>query len=113
MASDVGALFSWILDLFMYEVEIYGVQFSMFQVFIFSAVAGIAGWFLGRLFFNVKHFITSREHFMTKALKGCFSPGRLAKSKSFCLPKIIEPKGDAGMNIQMMEGPISSCRVRL
>ena len=52
MASDVGALFSWILDLFMYEVEIYGVQFSMFQVFIFFAVAGIAGWFLGRLFFN-------------------------------------------------------------
>lgn len=53
MASDVGALFSWILELFMYEVEIYGVRFSMFQVFIFSAVAGIAGWFLGGLFFHV------------------------------------------------------------
>ena len=52
MAGDVGALFSWILELFMYEVEIYGVQFSMFQVFIFSVVAGIAGWFLGRLFFD-------------------------------------------------------------
>ena len=52
MASDVGTLFSWILDLFMYEVEIYGVRFSMFQVFIFSTVAGIVGWFIGRLFFD-------------------------------------------------------------
>lgn len=52
MVSDLGALFSWILELFMYEFTIYGVTFSMFQVFVFGAVAEIIGWFLGRLFFD-------------------------------------------------------------
>ena len=52
MVSDLGALFSWILELFMYEFTLYGVTFSMFQVFVFSTVAGIIGWFLGRLFFD-------------------------------------------------------------
>lgn len=52
MVSDVGVLFSWILELFQYEIELYGIRFSMFQVFVFSTVSGIVGWFIGRLFFN-------------------------------------------------------------
>lgn len=52
MPSDLGALLSWILELFQYEFTIYGVTFSMFDVFAFSIVAGIIGWFLGRLFFD-------------------------------------------------------------
>lgn len=52
MVSDLGALFSWILELFRYEFTLYGVTFSMFQVFVFNAVAGIIGWFIGRLFFD-------------------------------------------------------------
>ena len=52
MVSDLGALFSWIMELFMYEFTLYGVTFSMFQVFVFSTVASIIGWFIGRLFFD-------------------------------------------------------------
>lgn len=52
MVSDLGALFSWIMELFMYEFTIYGVTFSMFQVFVFGTVARIIGWFIGRLFFD-------------------------------------------------------------
>lgn len=52
MASDMAALFSWIMELFTYEVTIYGITFSMFQVFAFSAVSWIVGWFIGRLFFH-------------------------------------------------------------
>ena len=52
MASDLGAVFSWIMDLFRYEVTIYGVTFSMFDVFAFGIVAPILGWFIGRLFFD-------------------------------------------------------------
>lgn len=52
MASDIGAVFNFIMRLFTYEFTIYGVTFSMFQVFIFSAVASILGWFIGRLFFD-------------------------------------------------------------
>lgn len=33
MASDIGALFNFIMRLFTYEVTIYGVTFSMFCVF--------------------------------------------------------------------------------
>lgn len=52
MASDLGALFSWIMELFMYEFTIYGVTFSMFHVFAFSTVASIIGWFIGKVFFD-------------------------------------------------------------
>lgn len=52
MASDIGAVFSFILRLFRYEFTLYGVTFSMFQVFVFSTVASILGWFIGRLFFD-------------------------------------------------------------
>lgn len=52
MASDLGAVFSWIMELFMYEVTIYGVTFSMFHVFAFSIVASILGWFIGEVFFR-------------------------------------------------------------
>ena len=52
MASDMGALFHFIMRLFTYEFTIYSVTFSMFQVFIFSAVASILGWFIGKVFFD-------------------------------------------------------------
>lgn len=52
MASDLGALFSWIMELFTYEFTIYGVTFSMFHVFAFSTVASIIGWFIGKVFFD-------------------------------------------------------------
>lgn len=52
MPSDLGALFSWIMELFKYDFTIYGVTFSMFDVFAFSIVAGAVGWFIGRLFFD-------------------------------------------------------------
>jgi len=50
--SDLGALFAWILELFMYEFTIYGVTFSMFQVFTFSVIVSIIGWFIGKVFFD-------------------------------------------------------------
>lgn len=49
MAGDLGALFSWIMELFRYEFTIYGVTFSMWDVFAFSIVACVIGWFIGRL----------------------------------------------------------------
>lgn len=52
MASDLGALFSWIMELMMYEFTIYGVTFSMFQVFAFGVVTSILGWFIGKVFFD-------------------------------------------------------------
>lgn len=52
MASDMGALFRFIMRLFTYEFTIYGVTFSMFQVFAFSTVASILGWFIGKVFFD-------------------------------------------------------------
>lgn len=52
MASDLGALLSWTMELFMYKITIYGVTFSMWQVFAFSAVTSILGWFIGKVFFD-------------------------------------------------------------
>ena len=52
MPSDLARVLSWTLELFQYEFTIYGVTFSMFEVFIFSAVASIIGWFIGKVFFD-------------------------------------------------------------
>lgn len=52
MISDVGALFSAVVELFKIEITIYGFTFSMWQVFLFDIAAGIVGWFLGKVLLN-------------------------------------------------------------
>ena len=52
MISDLGALFSWVLELFTYEFTIYGFTFSMWQVYLFDIVAGIVVWFLMEVFLD-------------------------------------------------------------
>lgn len=50
--EDIAALFAAVLLVFQYEFTIYGVTFSMWQVFLFSGFAGVAAWFIGRWFLN-------------------------------------------------------------
>lgn len=50
MISDLQSLFSATLALFKMEFTIYGFTFSWFQVMIFSLVADLIFWFLGRIF---------------------------------------------------------------
>ena len=52
MISDVGALFSWVVEVFSLEFTIYGFTFSMWQVFLFDIVIAIVGWFLGKVFLD-------------------------------------------------------------
>lgn len=52
MISDVGALFSWVVELFSLEFTIYGFTFSLWQVFLFDIVITIVGWFLGKVFLD-------------------------------------------------------------
>lgn len=52
MISDVGALFSAVVELFKIEFTIYGFTFSMWQVFLFNIAAGIVGWFLREVFLD-------------------------------------------------------------
>lgn len=49
MISDVGALFSWVVEIFSLEFTIYGFSFSMWQVFLFDIVVAIVGWLLGKV----------------------------------------------------------------
>lgn len=52
MLSDFSALFAWVVEVFSLEFTIYGFTFSLWQVFLFDAAAGILAWFLGRLFLD-------------------------------------------------------------
>lgn len=52
MISDVGALFSWVVELFSLDFTIYGFTFSLWQVFCFDIVIAIVGWFLGKVFLD-------------------------------------------------------------
>lgn len=38
------------LDIFKTELTLFGVTFSMWQVFMFTAVAGIVAWMIGKIF---------------------------------------------------------------
>lgn len=50
MLSDFGALFSVVLKLFQIEFTLYGFTFSLWQVFLFTAVADIIAWVVWELF---------------------------------------------------------------
>ena len=52
MLSDFGALLSWTLEIFQLEFTIYGVTFSLWQVFVFSTAAAITGRILWEVFFG-------------------------------------------------------------
>lgn len=52
MISDVGALFSWVVEVFSIEFTIYGFTFSMWQVFLFDIAAAIVAWFLREVFLD-------------------------------------------------------------
>lgn len=50
MISDMQAVFSAVLSVFKLEITLYGFTFSFWNVFLFSIVAGLLLWFVGRLF---------------------------------------------------------------
>lgn len=50
--SDVGALFSYVIRLFQIEFTLYGFTFSLWEVFVFSIVASLIGWFLREVFLS-------------------------------------------------------------
>ena len=52
MISDLGALITWTREVFALEFTLYGFTFSLWQVFAFSAVAGIVGRILAEVFFG-------------------------------------------------------------
>ncbi len=45
-----AALMSWTLKFFEYPITLYGFNFSLWQVFVFSAVVYIIGRFLAEVF---------------------------------------------------------------
>ena len=50
--NDLAALFTKTVELFSLEFTLYGFTFSLWEVFLFSAVVGIAGRILGAIFFG-------------------------------------------------------------
>lgn len=47
--TDVGALFSAVVELMSIEFTLYGFTFSMWQVFLFDIAAGIVAWIIGKI----------------------------------------------------------------
>lgn len=50
MVEDFGRMISAVMDLLQVEVTLYGVTFTWFQVFAFTAVVGIVCYLLGGVF---------------------------------------------------------------
>lgn len=50
--EDFAALMTWTLRIFDLHFTLYGFTFSLWQVFAFSAVAGIVGRILAEVFFG-------------------------------------------------------------
>ena len=50
--NDLAALFAKTVELFSLEFTLYGFTFSLWEVFLFSAVAGITARILGEIFFG-------------------------------------------------------------
>lgn len=48
--GELQLLFAAVLALFQVEFTIYGITLSLWQVFVFTTVAGIAAWVLGEMF---------------------------------------------------------------
>ena len=48
----IGTLFVNVLDLFQLEFDLFGFTFSMWQVFIWTAVASIRARIIGEVFFG-------------------------------------------------------------
>lgn len=46
----IGQLMDATLNVFQIEFNIYGYTISLWQVFLFTAVTGIIGWAIGRIF---------------------------------------------------------------
>lgn len=52
MLSDVSLLLTTVYNLFRIEFTLYGFTFSMWQVFLFTIVAGLVGWLISEVFFG-------------------------------------------------------------
>lgn len=50
MLEDFGAMISAVVQLFKTELTLYGVTFSFWEIFLFTAVVGIVAYFLGGAF---------------------------------------------------------------
>lgn len=50
MIDDFEAMISAVMNLFQTELTLYGVTFTWFEVFCFTAVISIVAWFLGGAF---------------------------------------------------------------
>lgn len=50
MISDLSALFSGALSVMKIPITIYGFTFSFWTVLLWSLLAGIIIWFIGRVF---------------------------------------------------------------
>lgn len=50
MIEDFGRMISAVMDLLQVEITLYGVTFTWFQVFAFTAVVGIVCYLLGGVF---------------------------------------------------------------
>lgn len=48
--ADIATLFSYIIQLFQLEFTLYGFTFSLWEVFVFSLIAGLIAWLLGEVF---------------------------------------------------------------
>lgn len=46
----IGILFSKTLEIFQLDLDIFGIHFSLWQVFLFSIVASLVGWLIGEVF---------------------------------------------------------------
>lgn len=50
--NDIAVLFAKTVELFALEFTLYGFTFSLWEVFLFGAVASIVGRILGAIFFG-------------------------------------------------------------
>lgn len=50
MIEDFGRMITAVMDLLQVEISLYGVTFTWFQVFAFTAVVGIVCYLLGGAF---------------------------------------------------------------
>lgn len=50
--SDFAATMAAVVRVFQVEFTIYGFTFSLWEVFLFSIVAGLVLWFIGRVFLD-------------------------------------------------------------
>ena len=48
----VGTVFLWVLEVFQIPISLFGYTFSLWQVFLYTAVAGVIVTFISEAFFD-------------------------------------------------------------